>query len=134
MKHQNHRHPKTSSLSEQQRAIVVEAICTLIDSLLDLLIAIDPAPPYDASFIGWEFPAYSRPHRRRARLEDDNSDLTWCASFTRNKLDLIQGASMQPPSPSSHSERSEPSEPGVHYSWAYPLQAVWDKKIRTSRN
>ena len=140
MKPKNLRRPKSPSLSDRQRAIVVEAICTLIDSLLDLLNAIDPPPPHETSLIGWDFPAASRrhaPRRRRAWLEDDKSDLTWCASFTSHKLDHIQGPSVQPPSPSSYSERSERGErgePGVYYSWAYPMHAVWDKRIRTSRN
>jgi hypothetical protein len=131
MKPKNLRRPQTLSLSEQHRAIVVEAICTLIDSLLDLLIAVDPAPPYSTPFIGWELPAARRRTRRQARpqarLIDDNTALPRCVSI-------------QPPSPVSSvetgetGEHSEHREPGVHYSWAYPLQAVWDKHIRTSRN
>jgi hypothetical protein len=65
MKNHNLYHPKSNTLSDRQRAIVVEAICTLIDSLLDLLIAIDPAPD-SASFIGWELPALSAQPPRQA--------------------------------------------------------------------
>jgi hypothetical protein len=120
MKPQNHRRPQTIMLSDQQRAIVVDEICALIDNLLDLLIAIDPAPPFGIPFNGWELPAARRHSRRapQARLIDDNLDLTRCM--------LVRST--------SQSDGSKRNEPGVLYPLAYPLKAVWDKKIRTSRN
>lgn len=120
VKNHNLRRLKFSTLSDQERAILVGEICALVDTLLDLLIAVEAGPPFNLPTVGRELAAPRQPPgpRRRDGRTDDN-------------FDVPRRIEVKPP---SQSKRSERSEPRVQYPLAYPLRTVWDKKIRTNLN
>jgi hypothetical protein len=117
MKNHNQRRLQFSTLSDQERAILAGEICALVDTLLDLLIAIEAGPPFHIPTVGWELAAARRILRRDGRTDDN--------------FDVPRPIEVKPP---SQSKRSERSKPGVQYPLAYPLRTVWDKKIRTNLN